>query len=73
MVLLFEGHTTCGICEKIIYAGEDFTGVPAIANKSHYLYEYFDQGFHQACFENWNEKEEICKVLQAERIAFEQS
>jgi len=64
MALIFEGHTKCGLCGQVITAGEKIIGLPAISDTSNSLYEYFDRGFHLACFENWDKKEEIGKILQ---------
>lgn len=40
----------CRLCGEPLRAGEDLASLPALADTSHPLYDYFDQGFHQNCF-----------------------
>jgi hypothetical protein len=47
--------------------GEEVTGLPAISNTPHPLYEYFDSGFHLQCFEKWDKKEEVLNLLRDEK------
>ncbi|MBC7934693.1 MAG: hypothetical protein H7Y86_04940 [Rhizobacter sp.] len=72
MALIFKGKTTCGLCGKLL-AGKDIVGLPAIADVTHELYVYFDQGFHSRCFDNWDKKKEVMEVLEAEKKLFHQS
>jgi hypothetical protein len=73
MTLIFEGHTKCGLCGKTLLPGELIIGLPALINTRHQLYSYFDQGFHQICFENWYKKDDILKLLTEEKQNFENS
>ncbi len=66
MALIFLGTTKCALCGQTLMEEDDVTGLPAIADKSHPLYEYFDCGFHLTCFDNWDKKEEALKTFEDE-------
>ena len=63
MALIFLGESTCAICGKLLMEGQAVTGLPAIPKLGHQLYEYFDQGFHQQCFDNWDKKDEALSLI----------
>lgn len=73
MALIFLEHTRCGLCNEILHSDELITGLPPSANTEHILYKYFDQGFHQTCFDNWDKKEEVLNLIAEEKLKFEQS
>lgn len=70
MAIIFEGKTKCALCGKVISEKQNIIGLPAISNTKHILYKYFDCGFHQTCFENWDKKQDIFKILQEEKVTF---
>lgn len=63
MALIFLGYTECALCGKVLADGDDIFGLPSSSNKEHILYKYFDSGFHLTCFENWDKKNEILKLI----------
>lgn len=73
MALIFEGHTNCGICGKILKESDKITGLPPSSSQDNPLYNFFDQGFHQECFDNWDKKEEILDIIKRDRRDFELS
>ncbi|HYF03139.1 MAG TPA: hypothetical protein VEC36_07175 [Patescibacteria group bacterium] len=52
---------------------EEITGLPPISDTEHPLHKYFDCGFHLQCFEKWDKKEEIFKLIKEERQKFKES
>ncbi len=50
--------------------GEEIIALPAVSNTSHPLYQYFDQGFHLRCFENWDKKNEALDLVKEEKKKF---
>ncbi len=73
MALIFTGSTECAICKKVLQDGEAIATLPAIANTQHPLYSFFDGGFHQSCFDNWEHKATIQQIIEEERAAYENS
>ena len=73
MALIFLNESECAVCGKTLGEHDDIVGLPAISDTANPLYPYFDRGFHTSCFENWDKKEEVQRILQKEREAFEQS
>ena len=73
MALIFLGLTECALCRKILHEGEEVTSLSPIADKQHPLYQYFDAGLHTQCFENWDKKEEVLKVIKVEKQKFRDS
>ena len=73
MAIIFLGHTKCALCGEIISEGQHWRGLPPSGNKDHYLYDYFDCGFHEECFERWDKKDEIFKVIEDEKATFKNS
>lgn len=71
MALVFKGISGCPLCGKVISRDDDIVGLPAISDKEHYLYSYFDCGFHKLCFDNWDKKEEVFKIIADEKEKFE--
>ena len=57
MVLIFLGKSLCPLCGRLLLKGEQLTALPAIADTTHPLYDYFDAGFHQTCFDQWDGRE----------------
>ncbi len=53
--------------------GEEIIALPAVSNTSHPLYQYFDQGFHLRCFENWDKKNEALDLVKEEKKKFRDS
>ncbi len=73
MALIFTGSTECAICKKVLQYGDAIAGLPAIANTQHPLYSFFDCGFHQSCYDNWEHKATLEQVLLEEKTAYENS
>lgn len=73
MALLFLGSSVCALCGKLLLDGENITGLPAITDREHLLYKYFDSGFHTQCFDNWEKKEEVLKIIKEEKQQFKNS
>ena len=70
MALIFRGLTECALCGKTLQEGDDVTALPPIADTQHPLYKYFDAGIHKQCFENWDKKEEVSKIIKVEKQKF---
>ena len=73
MALIFLGSTACALCGKILQQGDQITGLSPISDKEHPLYKYFDAGLHTHCFENWDQKEEVVRVINEEKEKFRNS
>ena len=73
MALLLPGRSTCQLCGEPLRAGEDLAGLPALADTSHPLYDYFDQGFHQNCFANWEHREAALAAVRTDQQRFAES
>jgi hypothetical protein len=73
MALIIIGETKCAICGNVLEEGQDITGLPAASHYTHPLYKYFDTGFHLKCFENWDKKDEIKKIIKADREDYKNS
>ena len=69
MALIFKGKSTCGLCGKEL-TGKDVIGLPAISDVTHELYVYFDQRFHERCFDKWDKKKEVMETLENEKQQF---
>jgi hypothetical protein len=67
MALIFLGSTECGLCHKVLNENDNVVGLPPSSKVYHELYDYFDQGYHEACFENWDKKTEILALVDEER------
>ncbi|MBL86038.1 MAG: hypothetical protein CMO82_05190 [Winogradskyella sp.] len=63
MALIFVSHTKCAICSKVLEEQDNIFGLPPLNKVDHRLYEFFDRGFHQECFDNWVERDEILEIL----------
>ena len=73
MALIFLGLTKCALCDKLLQKGNAVTSLPPIADKQNSLYKYFDAGLHTQCFENWDKKEEVLRVIKVEKQKFRNS
>lgn len=67
MALLLLGRSTCRLCGEPLRAGEDLAGLSALADTSHPLYDYFNQGFHQRCFARWEHRDAALAAVHADR------
>ena len=70
MALIFLGLTECALCGKVLQESDAVTSLPPIADEQNPLYKYFDAGLHTQCFENWDKKEEVLKVIKEEKQKF---
>ena len=70
MALIFLGSTKCVLCGNLLQRGEDVSSLPPISDIQHSLYKYFDAGLHTQCFENWDKKEEVLRVIKVENQKF---
>ena len=73
MALLLLGKSTCSLCGKLLHAGEDLVGLPALTDASHPLYAYFDQGFHHECFAQWPHREAALAAVRTDQQLFKAS
>lgn len=73
MALIFLDSSICPLCGKVLTAGEEIIGLPSISDNTHKLYQFFDNGFHQSCFANWEFKEEVANILREEEAKFKDS
>lgn len=58
MALILQGRSSCSLCGNRLLDGEPITALSAIADQTHPLLDYFDSGFHRACFEAWQHRDE---------------
>lgn len=70
MALILLGQSKCPICDQVLMDNNSLIALPAISDVNHPLWEYFDNGFHTFCFNNWDKKSEILKILEQENIKF---
>ena len=70
MALIFLGSTKCVLCDELLLQGEKVSSLPPISDITNPLYKYFDAGLHTQCFENWDKKEEVLKVIKEENQKF---
>lgn len=70
MALIILGSTECALCGKVLQEGDEVTSLSPIADKQHPLYQYFDAGLHKQCFENWDKKEEVLRIIKEEKEKF---
>ena len=70
MALIFLGSTECVLCGKVLQEGDEVTSLPPIGDKQHPLYKYFDVGLHTKCFENWDKKKEVLRVIKEAKLKF---
>jgi hypothetical protein len=70
MALIFLGVTECALCGKVLQEGDEVTTLPPIADTQHSLYKYFDAGLHTQCFENWDKKEDVLRVIKEAKEKF---
>ncbi len=73
MALIFEGETVCPICGQILRNTDDIFGLPFISDTLQNLYPYFDHAFHSKCFNEWDHKDEIFKILEQEKHDFQRT
>jgi hypothetical protein len=73
MALILSGRSSCSLCGNRLLDGEPVTALPAIADQTHPLLDYFDSGFHHACFEAWQHRDEALQSVRLDRNRFEES
>ena len=73
MALILRGRSSCSLCSKRLLDGEPVTALPAIADQAHPLLDYFDSGFHRACFESWQHRVEALQAIRLDQQHFEES
>lgn len=60
MAIVFDGETTCALCDKKLQENESLVLIPAFFEDSlHSLWKYTDVGFHRDCFMQWERKVEL--------------
>jgi len=53
MTIIIEGQTPCGLCAKVISAGDDCIGFPPIIlDENSSLFQFNDGVYHASCIEN---------------------
>lgn len=70
MAIIILGSTKCALCDKLLQQGEDVSSLPPISDIPNPLYKYFDAGLHTRCFENWDKKEEVLRIIKEENQKF---
>jgi hypothetical protein len=73
MALILLGKSTCHLCDELLHAEEDLVGLPALADTSHPLYTYFDQGFHQRYFAQGQHRETALAEVRVDQQRFKDS
>ncbi|MEP7375895.1 MAG: hypothetical protein ABI675_21040 [Chitinophagaceae bacterium] len=73
MAMIFLGKSKCNLCGQTLMEGQKIISLPPSVDTSNQLYQYFDAGFHQSCFEVWDKKEQIESMLAEEKKNFENS
>ena len=73
MALIFLGKSRCPLCGRLLLEGEPLTALSAIADTAHPLYNYFDAGLHQMCFDQWDSREAACEAVRLNRQRWEAS
>jgi hypothetical protein len=73
MALILLGKSSCLLCGRLLLEGEPLTALPAIADTTHPLYHYFDAGFHQTCFDQWDGREAVRAAVRLSRQRWESS
>jgi hypothetical protein len=73
MALILLGKSLCPLCGRLLLEGEAMTALPALADTAHPLYDYFDAGFHQTCFEQWDSREATQEAVRLGRQRWEAS
>jgi hypothetical protein len=73
MALLLIGRSACRLCGEPLRAEYDLAGLPALADTSHPLYDYFDQGYHQSCFARWEHREAALAAVHTDQQRFTES
>jgi hypothetical protein len=73
MALLLLGRSTCRLCGEPLRVVEALAGLPALADTSHPLYDYLDQGFHQSCFARWENREAALAAVRTDQQRFAKS
>lgn len=64
MAMIFEGLTTCSICEGLLDDKRAYVGFPHfIDDMNHPLWRFSDSGMHQDCFLNWPHAKEFRDVF----------
>ena len=58
MALILLGKSSCGLCGNLLLDSETIVALLAIADATHPLFAYFDWGFHRACFQAWEHRDE---------------
>lgn len=73
MALIFLGKSPCPLCGRLLLEGEPLTALPAITDTTHPLYDYFDAGLHQTCFDQWDSREAAREAVRLNRQRWEAS
>ena len=73
MALILLGKSPCGLCGNLLLDSETVVALPAIADATHPLFAYFDRGFHRACFQAWQHRDEALCAVRLDRQRYEES
>lgn len=73
MAIILRGKSLCPLCGRLLLEGESLTALPAIADTAHPLYNFFDSGFHQGCFDEWAYRKEALEEARLDRQHWETS
>ena len=73
MALIFIGKSECPLCNQVFVTDDEIVSLPAISDQSHALYAFFDAGFHKACYDNWDKKDEAELIAAKEIEAFKKA
>lgn len=70
MAIIILGSSECALCRKVLADSSNVTGLPPSPQTDHPLHKYFDAGFHKDCFENWDQKDEIIRLIKEDKRNF---
>ena len=73
MAVILLGKSSCGLCGNLLLDSETIVALPAIADAKHPLFAYFDRGFHSACFQAWEHRDEALLAARLDRQHYEES
>lgn len=70
MALIIIGSSKCALCHQVVLSKADIMALPPISQTGNPLYQYFDCVVHIKCFDSWNKKPEVLKIIADEHQKF---
>ncbi len=62
MAIIMFGKTTCGICDRVVSAGEPIKSFPAFLKQTHTLAKFSDGVFHAECYDKCPERDAVNEI-----------